>query len=79
VAGPRVYDTDSARFIEIKMNGLDLMKMKRYTRSNPGCRLTDGRSRATLMLGAAQISRRGGAMVGLVGVSRAVAIGFISR
>jgi hypothetical protein len=36
VAGLRVYDTNSTWFIEIKMNNLDLMKMKGYVPSNPG-------------------------------------------
>jgi hypothetical protein len=49
------------RFVEINMNGLDLMKIKGYTRSNPGRQLIDGRMRATLV-------GQGGAMANLAGV-----------
>jgi hypothetical protein len=35
-SNPQVHNTDSISVIEIKMNGLDLMKTKGYTRSNLG-------------------------------------------
>jgi hypothetical protein len=40
---PRVRSSDSLGIVEIKMNGLDLMKMKGYERSNPGHRSQDER------------------------------------
>jgi hypothetical protein len=37
VSGPRVHSFDSLGIVEIKMDGLDLMKTKGYERSNLVC------------------------------------------